>query len=144
MAKNVFCEVTLTLTFDHQNLSTSFSSPRGCLYQVWRKPLQVFLRYHVHKKRGGHVYYKKFPEGHLEIWCSHEWDGLKTQCKHGAIKQMLWIKSCGSQRSFGIQSRKCTKEIRLIGPVVCEITCGWVQGLLITRTQKHDPLQTPA
>ncbi len=34
MAKNVFCEVKVTLTFDHQILISSFLSPSGHLCQM--------------------------------------------------------------------------------------------------------------
>lgn len=41
------CAITVTLTFDHQNLVSSFFSPSGCLQQVWINSLKSVLRYHI-------------------------------------------------------------------------------------------------
>ena len=80
MARNVFCEVTVTLTFDHppgvpeishsrewdrlkgavtltfdhQHLISSSLSPSGCLCQSQRNSLKALLRYHVHKNEKDH------------------------------------------------------------------------------------------
>ena len=48
-AKKVFCEVTVTMTFDQSNLTTSSLIPSGQLPQTWRNSLEVFLRYCIHK-----------------------------------------------------------------------------------------------
>ncbi len=53
MTKNMLCEVTVTLTFDHQILISSSLSPSGRLYQIWRNSFKVFLSYHVHKNGTG-------------------------------------------------------------------------------------------
>ncbi len=50
MAKNVFCEVIVTLTFDHKNLISSSLDPSGRLSQIWRNSLKAFLRYCVPQK----------------------------------------------------------------------------------------------
>ena len=55
VAKNVFCEVTVTLTFDHRNLINSSLSPSGRLCQIWRNSLKCQIIsgvpeiYRVHK-----------------------------------------------------------------------------------------------
>lgn len=45
----MFCEVKVTLTFDHghQILIISSLSPNKCLYQIRRNSLEAFPRYHV-------------------------------------------------------------------------------------------------
>lgn len=47
MAENVFCEVTVILTFQDRNLISSFSSPDGCLSQIRKGFPQGLLRHHV-------------------------------------------------------------------------------------------------
>ena len=45
----VFCEVTVTLTFEHQIPINSSSSPTEHLHQIWGKSHESLLRYCVHK-----------------------------------------------------------------------------------------------
>jgi len=49
MAKNVFSEVTVTLTFDHQILISSSSSPSERLCQIWGNSLGASLSCCVHE-----------------------------------------------------------------------------------------------
>lgn len=42
------CKVTVTLTFDHPNLSSSSLSPGGCSCQIWRNSCEALLRYCIY------------------------------------------------------------------------------------------------
>ena len=69
-----FCEVTVTLTFDHQNLIISSLSPSGCMCQIWGNPLKVFLRCRIHKRMGW-TNRKHNTSSHGCHW----WGGIKLQ-----------------------------------------------------------------
>ena len=44
MCTNELCEVTVTLTFDHQNLSAHSLSPSEYKFQIWRNSLKAYAQ----------------------------------------------------------------------------------------------------